>query len=160
MESGTPSPWESVWHPLAGSQHTPRWSTDTPARSASHSLPYVRPSQPHTGSHCAVHASGVAWQVPSKSQQHWPVASLQNSPAPHGVPAIPPQTLPLGCLCATTCITVSKQVLPFFEISMSIRSGNPPPPPTRPLSKVADGSSATVRSAFICCWIANSPPIV
>ena len=51
-----------------------------PTADAMHSLPYVLPSQPHTGLRFFAQNAGLGWQVPgaSAAPQMSPAAHLQN----------------------------------------------------------------------------------
>jgi hypothetical protein len=69
---------ENALHGLTPAEQAPDWAMDTPAPAASHSLPYVKPSQPHTGVYIESHAPGIALQVPAPP--HSPTGPAQYDP--------------------------------------------------------------------------------
>ncbi len=68
--------------------HAPVVATSVPAAWASHALPYVRPSHPHTGANSRVHTSGRGAHTPAVLLAPQLLGSKsQNEPLPQSIPA-------------------------------------------------------------------------
>jgi hypothetical protein len=98
-------------------EHAPAAATPRSARFASHSLEYVRPSQPHTGSPVAGHVAGTEMQLGAPKQS--PDGVAQTVPEPHPAVQDGAVNVSRGASNTSSPARGSKPIRPHAETAIS-----------------------------------------